>query len=590
MKPDKDTRAWIRTVADERAAAAGMRFSPKLATRVVDWIETNCYLYEGDKAGQPLKLLPAWREFFMRLYGWVWRSPDHNNEWIRRFNKASFWGAKKNGKSPCCAAHNLYLLCGDGEQGQKVYQAAANGDQAKIAQRHAVNMVLQSPMLREQCKINNTTLQITHMPTSSMLIILAGDDSRGARSKEGLNGSVSYDEMHVVNREMEERTSRAGISRREPINASFSTAGDDPSSVGFERCQYGRQVNEGKRDDLHFLHVEYASDEKVHESDIDARLEELGKKANPAWGYIVKPSEFRADWERSKGNPREVARFKQYRLNLWVGSTSPWLDQFGWEKGKRSYALDDLRGRDCFAGLDLSRTRDMTACVWLFPWPEDGPECIRVWPMFWLPEKMAKARDHLFPFQSWARAGALTLTPGDVVDYKVVEDEIVGTAQRYDLRCYGLYFDQHYAEEITQRITERMGMASNERVAVSQTLMSLTSLAKEWERRTSMGAIQHAGNPVMDWQVGHVEVWADKNQNIRPVKPESGTAKSIDGIMAALDAMAGVMSNMAGPSIYETRGFEELGAGSTKPTAAVANQEKAAAVSWLGDDDDDDNW
>ena len=44
--------------------------------------------------------------------------------------------------------------------------------------------------------------------------------------------------------------------------------------------------------------------------------EEYGMMANPSWGSIVKPSEFRADWETCKGKPREVARFKQYRLNL----------------------------------------------------------------------------------------------------------------------------------------------------------------------------------------------------------------------------------------------------------------------------------
>jgi phage terminase large subunit-like protein len=557
---DRETKRWVRNAADELAAKAGMRFDAERGAFACGWIESYCHLYEGEHAGEPMILLPAWRDFFMRLYGWV-RWSEEWGQWIRRFTHASFWGAKKNGKSPNCAAHNLYLLCGDGEQGQHVYQAAADGQNARIAQMHAVNMVRQSPALAADCKVNNTTLQITHLPTNSTLSILCGDDSRGAKTKEGLNGSVSYDEMHVVNREMEERTNRAGISRKEPINASFSTAGDDPSSVGFERCEYGRQVNRGERHDPHFLHVEYtAPADNPTDARVDEHLDEYGKAANPAWGALVKPSEFRADWQRSKGKPREVARFKQYRLSLWVGSTNPWLDAAGWERGRRAYTLADLAGRDCLLGIDLSRTRDMTAAVLLFPWPEDGEDCLRLWPMFWLPEETARERDHLFPFVSWAAAGHLTLTPGGVVDYAAVKADVRAAVAAHNLNLLGLYYDAHYANELTQELVEgeevgdaRVPGLGCERVTVGQTLMVLSPLAKEWERLVIAGKVHHPGNPVMTWQVGHCQVWQDRNQNVRPVKPSPHSGKSIDGIMAALDAMAGVASGTGATTFINAR-------------------------------------
>lgn len=600
MTIDPDTKSWIRTAADERAAAAGMVFDGERGEFACNWMEKHLFLYEGEMAGKQLKLLPCWRDFFMRLYGWICWSEEWN-QWIRRFTRASFWGAKKNAKSPMCAAHNLYLLCADGEKGQKVYQAAANGEQARIAQLHAVNMVKQSPGLTDVCKIHQSTLQISHLPTSSMMVILSGDDSRGAKAKEGLNGSISYDEMHVVNREMEERTSRAGISRKEPINASFSTAGDDPSSVGSERCKYGRQVNSGERNDPTFLHVEYAAPSNVTEEMIDKNLEEYGKAANPTWGYIIKPSEFRADWERSKGNPREVARFKQYRLNIEVGSTNQWLDTFGWEQGQREYDLEALRGRDCFLGLDLSRTRDMTAACFLFPWPEESTtissedngeqveqlvEGIRVWPMFWLPQKTADSRDHLFPYRQWAMDGHIELSKGSVVDYAAVESGIREAIEKYELNVLGLYFDQTYAEELTQRLCGEDGKSDSigcERLSVPQTIMALTPLAKEWERRVSVGMIQHPGNAVLSWQVGHCEVYTDKNQNIRPVKPDPNSGKSIDGIMATLDAMAGVISYLGG-SVYERRGVELIGAEDDE------NQHEAKAIHLIGYDDDDEDF
>jgi phage terminase large subunit-like protein len=547
MDIDHDTRQWLRTAADERAARDGMRFDVERAEFACNWIEENCCLYEGEHAGQSIKLYPAQREFFMRMYGWV-RWSDEWQQWIRRFTHITFLAAKKNGKSPAAAAHNLYMLCGDGEQGQKVYQAAGNGEQAKIAQMHAINMVKQSPKLRDDCKINNTTLQITHLPTNSVLMILTGDDSRGAKTKEGLNGSVTYDEMHVVNRQIEERTSRAGISRKEPINAAFSTAGDDPSAVGAERFKYGRQVNNGERHDPHFLHVEYAAPATATDAEIEANLDEYGKAANPAWGELVKPTEFRADWQRSKGKPREVARFKQYRLNIEVGSTNPWLSLAAWQKGKRIYGLAELAGRDCFLGFDAARKLDMTAAVFIFPWEEDGPGVIRLWPMFWLPEETAKERDHLFPFRSWGAGGFLSLTPGGTMDYSRVKGDIRDVITQNSLNVICLYYDMTYANEITQALHEGEQLGKEvvagvvaAREEVGQGIMHLTGLCCEFERRLLAGLIQHPGNMVMDWQVGHCEVKRDRNQNIAPMKPLPHSGKNIDGVAAAIDAMVGAM-------------------------------------------------
>jgi phage terminase large subunit-like protein len=453
---DATTRKWISNVADEKAAAAGMRFDAERGAFACDWMERYCCLYEGERAGEPLVLYPAQREFFMRLFGWV-RWSDEWGQWIRRFTHAAVWKAKKNGKSPEAAAYNLYLACGEGEPGQKVYMMAHDGGQARIAQMHAVNMVEQSPALAADCAVNKTTLQITHGPSRSVIMVVTGDNKRTADSKHGYNGSVTIDEMHVVNRQMMEAVGRAGISRKEPLQTSFSTAGTDPSSVGFERCQYGRQVNAGERDDPHFLHVEYAAPADMTPAEIDSRLDEFGRMANPAWGNLVKPSEFRADWNRSKSEPRKVAIFLQERLNVWVGSKARWLDQAGWERGRRKFTLADMRGRQCFLGLDLSRTRDMTAAPLLFPWDEDDPEAVRIWPQFWLPEKRAADLDHLYPFRSWSAAGHLTLTAGDVVDYARVEADIVAAVEEHGLIVGGVYFDPWNAEEITQRLADRLG-------------------------------------------------------------------------------------------------------------------------------------
>lgn len=553
-----ETRCMIRTPADEKAVAAGCRFDGERAAFACDWIEQYCRLYEGEKSGQPLALLPFWREFLSRLFGWVRYSSEWGG-WIRRFNRAAIWAAKKNGKSPVAAAYNLYLLAGDGEPGQKVYMMAGNSKQARISQLHAVMMVQKSPELAADCKVNNTTMDIVHLPTTSRIEVVTGDDKRSADKKHGYNGSVTMDEMHVIDRQMVDAVGRAGISRREPLQTSFSTSGMDMDSAGYERFLYGRQVNSGERDDPHFLHVEYCAPDKISDADIDERLDEFARMANPAWGTIVKPSELRADWQASKGNPRNVAKFRMERLNLWVGSTNQWLDGRGWDRGKEAYSLADLAGRECFAAVDLSRTRDMTACVFCFP-DEEG-EGVQLWPMFWIPEQTARERDHLFPYRSWADSNHVTLTDGGVVDYSKVKADIRAAVKEHGLRVQRLYFDSHYAEEITQQLAdgESMGGESvdgigGERVAFPQTLMSFTGPSKEFERRVSAGLVRHPGNPVLTWMAGHCEIWTDTNQNIRPVKPKPASGKSVDGIVAAVMSFADLLvkteEEYASPNIW----------------------------------------
>src|SRR5690606_8573620 len=124
------------------------------------------------------------RDMLMRLFSWVKWSDRWKRE-VRRFRRGSIWVPKKNGKSPTLAALALYLLCGDGEQGQKVFLGAKDGAQAReIAGTHAVEMVNQSGPLSSECDINKTLMRITHVPTRSFMPPLSSSNSRTQQSKE----------------------------------------------------------------------------------------------------------------------------------------------------------------------------------------------------------------------------------------------------------------------------------------------------------------------------------------------------------------------------------------------------------------------
>lgn len=541
-KPDAATRRWTRGPADEAAVRNGCRFDEERGRFVVEWIERYCRLYEGEWAGQPLKLTDWQLDATMRLFGWV----RHSGKWgreVRRFRQASIWVAKKNKKTPTAAAWALYLLCGDGEQGQKVFLGAKDGDQVrKNLARHVVEMLDQSPELLAECTHNKTTSQITHAPTRSTMLILSSSNERTKQSKEGINGSVVIDETHVVDRDFMGVISRAGISRAEPLQIEVSTAGNDPDGYGAERFSYALEVQEGKRVDQELFAAVYAAPQDLTDADLAKDPLKYGRLANPALGHTVDQEEFLADYHKSKASPRGLAEFKQYRLNVWQLAANPWLSGADWAACRRAYTLGDLKGRPCYAGLDLSRTQDMCALVLCFPWPEE--EAYRLWPYFWLPKQVAEEKDHLAPFLQWANGGHLTLTPGNVVDYGWIKSEFRELVKLVTVRK--LVYDQTYANEVTQSLEQGEQAADGrviaegtgvEREPFPQNIMAYTLPSKEWERLVISGKLHHPGHPILDWQAGHVKVITDRNENIRPVKPGPKSIKKIDGIAAGVMAL-----------------------------------------------------
>jgi phage terminase large subunit-like protein len=553
---DSLTREWIRNASDEKAALNGCRFDGERGQFVVDWIQKCCVLYEGERAGQPM-ILDDWQyEVTMRLFGWVRWSSDWNRE-VRRFRRASIWIPKKNGKSPTLAAWGLYLFCGDGEQGQKVYSTAKDGRQAMISHTHALEMVRRSPRLERQCSINKSTNQITHEPTRSFYRIVAGDN---INSQEGLNGSVMVDETHVVDRRLMKVLRGAGISRSEPLQIEVSTAGNNPDGYGKSQFDYGTKVAEGTLDDQEFFFQSYAAPQDIGDAELDERIVEIGKAANPTWGRIVREGEFLAEYNRSKVSISDLADFKMYRLNIWQSAANPWLRSGDWASCKQQFADEQLAGMECYAGLDLSKTRDMSALVLAFP---EGDEVVKLLPYFFLPEETARKYNHLAPFLQWEADGFLTLTPGDVIDYGFIKARFRKLAKQFQILKMG--YDKTYAEELTQTLEQGQTNDNGdiieegtgvERMELGQSIMQFANPTEEFERLVISGKLHHNGNPILTWQAGHAQCRRDANGNKKPVKPTPDDIKKVDGIIAGIMAVHVAQRSVGGyyQSMYDEPG------------------------------------
>jgi phage terminase large subunit-like protein len=548
ISPDIVTQRWMRDASDELAVREGCWFDEARGQFAVDWMYDYLRLYEGESAGQPFECCKDWQyEGVMRLFGWVRQSEDWGRV-IRRFRKASWWVAKKNKKSPTLAAVTCYVAFGDGEMGQKCFPTAKDGVQIKEnVVRHIHEMVRQSDQLNSECKVYKNTGVVFHHPTRSLIMPLSSDNVASQKAKEGLNGSVFVDEVHVVDKQHMRRLSRAGISRPEPIQLEVSTAGDEPESYGKARFDYACAVADGRQKDIETLALIYAAPQDVSDADIHADPMKYGQMANPAMGHTVKPSEYMADYNSSKASLSEFADFKKYRLNIWQQSANPWISVHDW--GKCRMEEGPLpEGAHTVAAFDLSQTTDFTAWVMFQP-DDEAPRC---YGHYWITEKRARelSAEHEINILEWVRDGWVTLSTDETINYKQVHKQMAADIEKYHIGLVGL--DRAYSGCTVQYLADDQGI---ELVQIAQGAMSLSSPSKELEALVIDGKLDSRCDPVMAWMIGNTSVKRDENDNIKPVKTVGGVRKHIDGVVSLVMAvLTSMLHPDGGRSIYETPG------------------------------------
>lgn len=573
------TQEWIRNPSDEKAAANGCRFDVERALFTVFWVERYCRLYEGEgNDGVPITLrgchqcgtynLPPaidfddfedakphflerarrynecraaghavdWQfECVMRIFGWTVYS-EKWRRWVRRFRKAIIFVAKKNKKSPTLAAIGYYLLAGDGEPGQKVFICASNGMQArKIVGEHAVKIYEQlDEDVQPDFSLNKNSMRISYTPTNSFMEPLSSSNVRSKNDKHGLNGSFITDETHVVDRAFKDIITRAGISRSEPLDIEVSTAGNNPDDYGKERFDYGLKIQSGEIEDQETFAAIYAAPQDLKDEDLDADPLKYARMANPALGHTIDPQEFLHDYRTTKTKSlADMAVFKYLRLNIWAQTASPWLDKSDWDSCKIEFEPEDMAGETCSAGMDLAMTRDMTSVVLTFPRAEGR---YRLLPFFFLPEAGFRRLIPVLPqVHEWRKSGALIVTPGNDLDYEVVKEKLAELSGRYQI--HELIYDPKYANHISQQIEEELQIP---RFAFGQSLGQFAEPTAMFEKLVLGRKLEHNGHPIMDWQMGHVNVF-EKGGYKRPVKPNNQPTKKIDGVVAGIMSLAGAM-------------------------------------------------
>lgn len=511
-------------------------FDESKAKRAVTFIE-NLKHTKGRWHGENFILLPWQEEIVTNLFGTV------KENGFRQYNTCYCEIPKKNGKSELAAAIALYLTCGDGEWAAEVYGCASDRQQASIVFDVAVDMVDQCPALKKRIKPIMSVKRLVYMPTNSYYQVLSAE----AYTKHGLNvHGVIFDELHSQpTRELfDVMTKGSGDARTQPMYFLITTAGTDRNSICFEQHMKAEDILAGRKNDPTFYPVIYGLPDNADWSD-----EKNWYLANPSLGHTIAIEKVRNAYQSAKENPAEENIFRQLRLDQWVKQSTRWMPMDKWDGCAFPIVPEELYGRECFGGLDLSSTSDLTAFVLVFP-PRTEDEKYVILPYCWIPEDnmhLRIHRDHV-PYDIWEKNGYLQTTEGNVIHYGFIEKFIEELGDKYHI--LEIAFDRWGAVQMVQDL-EGMGFTV---VPFGQGYKDMSPPTKELMKLTLEKRIAHAGHPVLRWCMDNVFVRQDPAGNIKMDKGKS--TEKIDVAVATVMALdRAIRHGNASTSVYDERGI-----------------------------------
>lgn len=506
-------------------------------------------LSEGEHAGKPFVLSP-WQQFIIgSLFGW--KGPDG----FRRFRNAYVEIGKGNGKSPLAGGIGLYMLMADGEAHAECYAAATTRDQAGILFRDAVNMVDASPALSSRL-VKSGGLQTHNLyhPASGSFFRPVSSEGRGLDGKRVHYAAL--DEIHEHPSSVVVDKMRAGTkSRRQALIVGITNSGFDQDSVCWHMHEYSERLVERQDDnDAWFAYVcQLDKDDQWTD-------ERAWAKPNPNIGVSVPLKYLREQVAEAQGMPSKQNIVRRLNFCEWTNQETAAIDLDQWNRcagfslaGRDAKVLRQemelvLEGRTCFIGVDLSSTEDTTSSVKLFP-PEGPDDPYIVIPHFWVPEDNVtrKVKEARVPYDVRIREGFLLATPGAVVDYDAVLEQVLKDCERYDVREIAV--DPWNSTQFFNNL-QKNGIDVKRLVIFKQSIEFFHEPTKKLiEELIPTRRIAHLANPVLRSHAANLTLKEDVSGNLRPAKNRQ--RGKVDGMFGVIMALGRSIANADGGCVYD---------------------------------------
>ncbi len=533
---------------------------------------------KGSRAGEPIRLLG----FQVLMIACILGPFDPKTD-LRLIRTVVMTIARKNAKSTTVAMMYLAMMslsCFN-LRAQDIQVGAADREQAGILFDLIQNLVLldENLGLADIFHLVPSKKSFTNKLTYSRLHCLSSDAYRA----HGANPmSVLLDEFGNLPdgkaREFYGVLSTAFGSQEEPLLMMFSTQAPTDSHIFSEFVDRAKANNAtvddptlcgflfelAKTDDGTGLVLKVDDKGKIT-TDVDHYAEANWTRSNPALeglcpgGFRSLP-DLRGKAREARNMPSLENSFRNLQLNQRIVATSPFLSQIAWEGAQHEYGIIPehiLEESLCYVAMDLSARRDLTAraSVWVL---ESGKLYARV--RFYTPADglQAKAARDRVPLDVWADQGHIFATPGKVIDFTIVAEELRDHSEQYPVETIG--YDRWRIQDLIKEC-EAVGFSPYESeegeywVPIGQGFKDQNPCVEALETAVIDNTLWIERNPCLTWNATNAVTVSDPTGARKFEKSKS--YGRIDGIvalaMAVRLATLGHLDDRAGTndSVYE---------------------------------------
>lgn len=507
-------------------------YNPEAGYKVIDFME----LLPDINTGELTRLALFQKFIVMSLYSW-----QHKDTGNRRFTKALISMARKNGKSVLVAGIALYeLIYGKSPAyNRQIYSTANSKTQASIVFKMIMQQLKKirpkSKFIRKATKLTESKSEIEHLPSFSVIRPLSKDTGGNIDGFQPLVGIL--DEYHASKTtEMMEVLESGQTLLENPLILIISTAGFKLSlpMYSIEYKYVSKILNEEVQDDNYFALVyEQDDEEEVHD-------ESLWIKSNP---LMEVEAVAKIILERTGKKLREALAKNELNgtlvknFNMWRHSSEEGFIA-GPDWSKNEIERPDITGRPVFIGVDLSRTDDLSAVTFIYPF-ENVEYDFYIDSHSFVATKgglESKVERDKIDYASMSRNGYCTITdkPTGIINLQQVVDYILDQVEYYQLDVQGIYYDPYNAS----LFVNEMEPYDFPLVEVRQGLRTLSEPTKHFRNQVTDERIKHSGNPLLDVAVNNA-ILKEDNDAVQIDKRKN--REKIDPIAAGMNAYTEAM-------------------------------------------------
>lgn len=496
-------------------------FDDEKARRFLYWM-TQFKHTKGPLAGENIVPEPIQIFIFGNVYGWI-----HKETGYRRFTKVYWQVGRKNAKTQSLACVASYEAMANGENMSEVYIGATKTEQAQICWKEIKAQIEGCDLLNSPKKYNIAYSTIQHPKTNSTIKALSKD---AGKTGDGFNPQCGIiDEYHAHKTSEIYDILESGMgARTQPIMVIITTAGHELNNPAY-RVEYDYvsrllDPNKVETNEQYFVMVNEL------DKDDDIKDERNWIKANPILAsHEVGKKYLRDRLEMALAIPEKMRDFLTKNMDVWVNMRDGgYMDMQAWaDCGSSNFP--DLLGKECYVGIDLSKTIDLTAASFVFPL-DDGRFAVDS--HGFMPEDTFHERmktDNV-PYDLWVKKGWLTLTDGAIVDYDYIRAYVKKLADEKGYRIKENGYDPYNATQFAQQM-EADGYVM---VEIRQGIATLSEPTKDFRAKVKARKIIHPKNDLLTWAMGNAVTKVDAQENIMLDKSKS--TQRIDPAAALINA------------------------------------------------------